>query len=58
MTATIRASMDVFKLENLREEEEDETERDEHFLRQTESYFNLKHQLPKLKYNSDFIHKN
>jgi hypothetical protein len=43
MTATIRASMDVFKLENLREEEEDETERDEHFLRQTESYFNLKH---------------
>ena len=43
MTATIRASMDVFKLENLREEEEDETEGDEHFLRQTESYFNLKH---------------
>jgi len=33
--------MDVFKLENLREEEE--TERDEHFLRQTDSYFNLKH---------------
>jgi hypothetical protein len=30
MTATIRASMDVFKLENLREEEEEETERDEH----------------------------
>jgi len=30
MTATIRASMDVFKLENLREEEEDKTERDEH----------------------------
>jgi hypothetical protein len=33
MTATIRASMDVFKLENLREEEEDETERNEHFFK-------------------------